>query len=92
MTEALTCAWCDEPIGPTEPYDRIRHVTAQGATWAYRHRECAMRSVIGGLNHLRGRCHCCGGDAPPDPAHLSRREAARQACVEWWRRQESHGW
>jgi hypothetical protein len=51
--------------------------------FAHRHRDCAIREVIGGLNHLRGLCSCCGGSAPPDPPELTRREAARQAAQYW---------
>jgi len=40
-----------------------------------------MRMVIGGLNHLRGECPCCGGIEPPDPADVSRRDAARAAAM-----------
>ncbi|WP_028058301.1 hypothetical protein [Candidatus Solirubrobacter pratensis] len=45
------------------------------------HLECFLRAGIGGLNHLKGTCSCCGGDDPPDPPDLSRREAALQAVL-----------
>lgn len=41
------------------------------------HHECALRMVVGGVNHQNGTCWCCGGDQPPDPPGLSYREAAR---------------
>jgi hypothetical protein len=47
------------------------------------HYDCHLRSIIGGLNHLRGRCTCYGGTEPPDPPDLTRREAARQAVAYW---------
>jgi hypothetical protein len=47
------------------------------------HYECHFRSIIGGLNHLRGRCTCCGGTEPPDPPELSKREAAAEAVKFW---------
>ena len=45
-----------------------------------RHHECFMRSITGGANHIIGRCTCCGGNQPPDPPGLTRREAALLAC------------
>lgn len=45
------------------------------------HYECHMRGIIGGFNHLRGFCLCCGGSEPPDPPTLTRREAARWALA-----------
>ncbi len=49
------------------------------------HLECSIRSVVGGLNHLRGDCTCCGGTRPPDPEYLTRRQAAVVAMEEWQR-------
>lgn len=45
------------------------------------HRECGVRQVVGGVNHQRadGSCECEGGDLDPDPADMSKREAARAA-------------
>lgn len=40
------------------------------------HRECYLRSTMGGVNHQRGDCTCHGGTADPDPEHLDNREAA----------------
>lgn len=79
--DADHCLWCREllragdrlapdPVGtPVGP--RRQH-------WA-----CGLRSVIGGLNHLNGRCSCCGGDLPPDPEGVSRRMAAEMAAQAW---------
>lgn len=66
------CIHCEEPI------------EAEDSGWLYAngpatHAECGVRSVIGGVNHQLGRCSCQGGDQPPDPPGLSRREAARAA-------------
>ena len=47
------------------------------------HIDCNLRGVIGGVNHLRGTCSCCGGTDDPDPPNVSRREAARLAANEW---------
>jgi hypothetical protein len=55
----------------------------QGYSW---HIECNMRMVIGGVNHLRGTCTCCGGKNEPDPPYISRRQAAQVAVIEWEKR------
>jgi len=53
------------------------------------HWECHTRSIIGGVNHQLGRCHCCGGNQPPDPPELSLRRSAVMA-VELWEGATSH--
>lgn len=67
-----TCVWCDEAIADDD--DGWLNGVDQAS-----HRECWLRAVIGGANHITGRCSCCGGDQDPDPPGLSRREAARAA-------------
>src|SRR5574342_1078 len=47
------------------------------------HIECYMRGIIGGINHLRGTCSCCGGKDDPDPPYISKRMAAQLALKEW---------
>jgi len=76
------CPHCDEPVeagGVLIPH------ASDGPTLEPRHWhwECAMRVIIGGLNHLRGTCQCCGGSDPPDPPWMSPREAARAAVTEY---------
>jgi hypothetical protein len=39
--------------------------------------------MIGGLNHLLGRCTCCGGTEPPDPPEMTPRQAALAAVAAW---------
>lgn len=50
------------------------------------HYECFLRGIVGGLNHQLGRCHCCGGDQPPDPEGMTRRQAAIAAVEAWEKR------
>jgi hypothetical protein len=47
------------------------------------HYECFFRRVIGGINHVLGKCTCCGGTEPPDPPELTKRQAAEAACRQW---------
>jgi hypothetical protein len=72
------CPHCDEPVenGPIIP-----HLSDDG--WAPQrwHWECFMRGIVGGLNHQRGLCICCGGSLPPDPPEMTPREAAIDACA-----------
>lgn len=51
------------------------------------HYECGLRHAIGGVNHILGRCSCCGGDQDPDPPDLTRRQAAIAAVKLWEQRQ-----
>lgn len=77
------CTWCDEPILADDAGVFIPTWTDEGPRERPYHHECQLRQVIGGLNHLRGRCVCCGGTEPPDPGWLTRRQAARQALAVW---------
>lgn len=72
----IQCLHCGEIIGPNDPYHRIPSGNSQ-----FFHVECFMRMLIGGLNHLRGDCTCCGGSEPPDPPDVSVRDAARAAVA-----------
>jgi hypothetical protein len=74
------CAWCDEPIAADDDGVLIPHVSAEKTVPRPMHYECQLRSILGGVNHLRGRCTCCGGSEPPDPPELTRREAAKAAA------------
>lgn len=76
------CQHCGESIRPEE--DRpIPVINAEGIFTAHRHWQCALRAVIGGVNHLLGLCTCCGGTEPPDPVGMTPRAAA-VAAVELW--------
>lgn len=77
------CIHCDELIDE----DDAGFVYMNGPV---AHRDCFIRGAVGGLNHVLGRCSCCGGTEPPDPPGISRREAARLA-VEAFRRKHDGG-
>ncbi len=68
---AVVCLYCGEALTRADVVSQRQH------------RACAARGVIGGLNHLLGRCSCCGGDQPPDPPELTRHQAARAALAYW---------
>lgn len=67
------CDGCGEPFARNEESEFIHP--------GFFHTECAARMVIGGMNHLLGRCTCCGGTEPPDPPGLTKREAAQHALA-----------
>jgi hypothetical protein len=77
------CLWCVDLIDEQDS----GYVYANGPA---AHEECCLRQVVGGVNHLLGRCTCCGGSDPPDPPGMNPREAARLA-VETYRRQHDDG-
>lgn len=70
------CAWCEEAIEVPDSGLLMPHIDVGGERLRPWHAECAARSVLGGANHLRGGCSCCGGELPPDPPALTRRQAA----------------
>jgi hypothetical protein len=47
------------------------------------HGDCWIRTAIGGLNHILGRCTCCGGTehSDPDPSVISLRLSATAAVM-----------
>lgn len=75
------CLWCREPLRDGESISRVPVHTPVGVR--HQHTECAIRSLVGGINHLNGNCQCCGGNLPPDPPFVSRRWAARIAAQAW---------
>jgi hypothetical protein len=67
------CGYCAEPI----------RLGDQGVLRgeAVLHRECDLRLVLGGVNHLKRRCGCYGGFDDEDPPDLTRRQAARLVLI-----------
>jgi hypothetical protein len=72
------CVWCEELID--EHDSGIVYANGPVA-----HRDCFLRQVIGGVNHIRGCCTCHGGTEPPDPPEMTRREAAEAAVAAFYR-------
>jgi hypothetical protein len=68
----LTCPYCDEPISGEDSLAPFMSPPT--------HYECALRAVVGGINHQMGNCTCQGGDLPPDPPGVSARKAAQIAA------------
>lgn len=79
------CGYCDEPIAVDDDGYLVPHLTATGMCELPWHAECQFRSLVGGLNHLRGSCTCCGGQLDPDPPDVTKRTAARMVVAEYAR-------
>lgn len=69
----MTCLLCSEPI--TEADD------ARDLVPGHAHRECLLRSVLGGIGHLTDHAHWCLGQHDPDGGLTYR--ASALAVDEW---------
>jgi len=74
------CLRCEEPIESWASGVTMVCIDAAGATRRPQHLECFIRSSVGSMGHLLGRCSCHGGHEE-DPPDLSVRDAARAAVL-----------
>lgn len=88
------CDWCEEIFiaadrGVSVP--RLNIVIAgreeDEETRAYYHFNCFLRSIIGSVAHLEGKCTCCGGSSH-EPPGLTRRQAADAAVLLFHQKQK----
>jgi len=80
-TEApVTCPLCDEPVTTAHIADRAQRVGGAGGN-AYAHRECLLRSVMGGFGHLTDHLYWCLTMHDPDGGMTYRQSAL--AVDEW---------
>jgi hypothetical protein len=54
----MICAHCNEPILSREDRADIMNMDC--------HRECTLRTVLGGIGHLLDHAHFCHGELGPD--------------------------
>lgn len=87
-TPTTPCAWCEEPFTVEDGGVEIPCVGMEPMAPLHYHVECFMRTIVGGLNHVRGECTCCGGTDDPDPDDMTKREASKAAVDEWIRRNQ----
>ncbi len=71
MVAAHICVWCEEPLNGAVGAVPIN--TMEGERW--QHRECALRSVLGGIGHQIAHEYWCLQRNDPDGG-LSRRQSA----------------
>jgi len=83
----MICQRCGESLG-TGKVMPIPHYGNSGFEIHHYHYECYIRMLMGGLNHLKGTCTCCGGSDPPDPPELTPHQAAIAAFDYWWEQQK----
>lgn len=81
------CGRCGESIEAHDDGLLVLHADEHGSAHRAYHYACHIRGIVGGFNHLAGRCTCCGGTEPPDPPGMTKREAALAAQWAWERRQ-----
>ena len=76
------CLWCGEPFAEGDSGTRVPCVRADGGvTPEYAHKECQLRSVIGDVDHLEGRCSCHMSTGTGSSGLTKRQEA--MAAWEW---------
>lgn len=80
------CGYCDEEVAEGEQGIMRTYVGAHTSEWRPIHRECDLRAVVGGVNHLKGTCTCHGGSEDPDPSWCNRRQAALLVYAEMVKR------
>jgi len=72
----MICIWCGEEVLPEELLVGFYCIRGSGQL----HRECMIRTIIGSLAHLQGKCSCrVKGSCEGDPEGVSKREGARLA-------------
>lgn len=88
------CDWCGEHFQPEDDGVIVPLVSGTKSRDLAYHYACHLRQIIGGANHLRGRCTCCGGAESPDPRGYSLRQAAEEAVDVWEEkhRRQSGAW
>ncbi len=76
------CAFCSEPIAEDDQGSFV----GTGSGPAPMHRECSLRSAVGGIGHLTNHAYWCGEQGDPDGG-LS----ARQSALMVWNWVADHG-
>jgi len=75
------CIHCGETIEAGDDYQVVpQYPSGEHGSETRYHRDCFLRSIIGSVAHLQGRCSCfVVGSVEGDPPELTRREAASAA-------------
>jgi hypothetical protein len=88
-----SCGYCTVPIQDDDRGFLMQHLTGREGAWQTAempwHRECLLRSTVGGPDHLEGRCTCHGGDAPQGTVTGPQMRA--EALAVWDRLHAGHG-
>jgi hypothetical protein len=73
-----SCLYCETPFDEAagDNGQAMPRATAGGVVEIrHIHKECGLRSVLGPVAHLEGRCSCHGGDEHDAPGRTVREEA-----------------
>jgi hypothetical protein len=75
------CGLCEEAIEDGEDYEPMPFVAGDGTVEAkFVHRDCVVRSVLGGIGHHLDHDYWCGHMHDPDGGRTLR-ESAREVCA-----------
>lgn len=93
----VKCIWCAESIQDGDDGLVVGYIDTDVSPEPRQvpyHYECYLRQIVGGVNHQLHLCSCpgCAGVLPPDPSHLTRREAAQAAVQTSQRMQRAFRW
>jgi hypothetical protein len=82
------CLYCGELFGEGDSGQAMPCVTAGGIMEIrHIHKECQLRSVMGPVAHLEGRCSCHGGGDHDAPGRT-----VRQESLAVWAWVQAHGY
>ena len=83
-----TCLFCPEPIGSDDSGVVTPYIDERGkASASPIHIECHIRSIVGSVAHLEGRCSCVTGRGSDDHTNTSWRQQGRDT-ITWL---QTHG-
>lgn len=77
------CGHCAESIEASDYVGTVALTSDERPSAIPLHGECFIRLLVGGVNHMKGICHCTGGAEPPDPPWMTKREAALAAFLHY---------
>jgi hypothetical protein len=76
------CLGCKEPVSETDDGILIPYYDGTNAGLVPLHKECNLRSVVGGIKHVMGECRYVGDCNENRPAGMTLREEAN-AVWDW---------
>lgn len=79
------CFWCGHPFDADSHGLFMPVYGVAGPELQAIHKECNLRSVVGSMAHLEGRCSCCGGTDTGPETPLERYQEAVAVWEHWTR-------
>ena len=81
-----SCLLCEEPIAEQDQGSFMGNHRGAPRALAPVHRECSLRSVLGGIGHLEDHAYWCATQGDPDGGRTY-----RQSSMEVWEWVQMHG-